>query len=152
VIDLSLMKGVRVSPAEKTIRTEAGCTQADANHAAHSFGLAVPVGVISTTGIAGLTLGGGTGNLTRKYGWLRDLSGFEEYSPTARTAAASFIVVFLVQLLTKVSKNLDCIGSPLGCSWIECVCLLGGGRQSKADCQPYKGPGISHREGRYRCS
>lgn len=66
------MKGVRVSPAEKTVRAEAGCTQADLNHAAHSFGLAVPVGIISTTGIAGLTLGGGTGYLIRKYGLALD--------------------------------------------------------------------------------
>jgi FAD/FMN-containing dehydrogenase len=72
VIDLSLMKGVRVDPAANTVRAEAGCTQADLNHAAHSFGLAVPVGVISTTGIAGLTLGGGTGYLTRKYGLALD--------------------------------------------------------------------------------
>ena len=68
VIDLSSMKGVLVNPATNTIRAEAGCTQADLNHAAHDFGLAVPLGVISTTGIAGLTLGGGTGYLTRKYG------------------------------------------------------------------------------------
>src|SRR6266446_5934535 len=72
VIDLSSMKGVRVDPATNTVRAEAGCTQADLNHAAHSFGLAVPVGVISTTGIAGLTLGGGTGYLTRKYGLALD--------------------------------------------------------------------------------
>ena len=68
VIDLSPMKGVRVDPVNKTVRAEAGCTQADLNHAAQSFGLAVPAGIISTTGIAGLTLGGGTGYLTRKYG------------------------------------------------------------------------------------
>jgi hypothetical protein len=68
VIDLSPMKGVRVDPVTKTVRAEAGCTQADLNHAAQSFGLAVPAGIISTTGIAGLTLGGGTGYLTRKYG------------------------------------------------------------------------------------
>jgi hypothetical protein len=72
VIDLSSMKGVRVDPATNTVRAEAGCTQADLNHAAHSFGLAVPVGVVSTTGIAGLTLGGGTGYLTRKYGLALD--------------------------------------------------------------------------------
>ena len=72
VIDLSSMKGVRVDPAASTVRAEAGCTQADLNHAAHSFGLAVPVGVVSTTGIAGLTLGGGTGYLTRKYGLALD--------------------------------------------------------------------------------
>jgi FAD/FMN-containing dehydrogenase len=64
VIDLSSMKGVLVDPVTETIRAEAGCTQADLNHAAHDFGLAVPLGVISTTGIAGLTLGGGTGYLT----------------------------------------------------------------------------------------
>jgi hypothetical protein len=68
VIDLSSMKGVLVDPATNTIRAGAGCTQADLNHAAHDFGLAVPLGVISSTGIAGLTLGGGTGYLTRKYG------------------------------------------------------------------------------------
>ena len=72
VIDLSPMKGVRVDPATNTVRAEGGCTQADLNHAAHSFGLAVPVGVLSTTGIAGLTLGGGTGYLTRKYGLALD--------------------------------------------------------------------------------
>jgi hypothetical protein len=72
VIDLSPMKGVRVDPASNSVRAEAGCTQADLNHAAHGFGLAVPVGVVSTTGIAGLTLGGGTGYLTRKYGLALD--------------------------------------------------------------------------------
>jgi FAD/FMN-containing dehydrogenase len=72
VIDLSPMKGVRVDPATNTVRAEGGCTQGDLNHAAHSFGLAVPVGVLSTTGIGGLTLGGGTGYLTRKYGLALD--------------------------------------------------------------------------------
>jgi FAD/FMN-containing dehydrogenase len=72
VIDLSPMKGVRVDPSTSTVRAEAGCTQADLNHAAHSFGLAVPAGIISTTGIAGLTLGGGTGYLTRKFGLALD--------------------------------------------------------------------------------
>ena len=68
VIDLSPMKGVLVNPATNTIRAEAGCTQADLSQAAHDFGLAVPLGVISSTGIAGLTLGGGMGYLSRKYG------------------------------------------------------------------------------------
>jgi FAD/FMN-containing dehydrogenase len=72
VIDLSSMKGVRVDPATNSVRAEPGCTQADLNHAAASFGLAVPVGIISTTGIAGLTLGGGTGYLTRKFGLALD--------------------------------------------------------------------------------
>ena len=68
VIDLSSMKGVLVNSATNTVLAEAGCTQADLSHAAHDFGLAVPLGVISTTGISGLTLGGGTGYLTRKFG------------------------------------------------------------------------------------
>ncbi len=68
VIDLSLMKSVRVDPESRTVRVEGGCTSGDMDHAAHPFGLAVPTGIMSTTGIAGLTLGGGTGYLTRKYG------------------------------------------------------------------------------------
>ncbi len=68
VIDLSPMKGVRVDPENRTVRAEAGCTQGDVDHASHAFGLAVPAGIVSTTGLAGLTLGGGTGYLTRKYG------------------------------------------------------------------------------------
>src|SRR5260370_10821319 len=68
VIDLSRMKGMRFSPSSSTIRAEPGCTQGDVNHLGQSFGVAVPAGVVGTTGIAGLTLGGGTGYLTRKYG------------------------------------------------------------------------------------
>lgn len=68
VIDLSPMKGIRVDPVADTVRVEAGCLQRDVDHATHAFGLAVPAGVISTTGISGLTLGGGHGYLTRKYG------------------------------------------------------------------------------------
>jgi FAD/FMN-containing dehydrogenase len=68
VIDLSTMKGVRVDPAARTARAGAGCTQGDVDHATHAFGLAVPAGIISTTGIAGLTLSGGHGYLSRKYG------------------------------------------------------------------------------------
>jgi hypothetical protein len=68
VIDLSMMKSVRVDPANRTVRVEAGCTSGDVDHATHPFGLAVPFGIVSTTGVAGLTLGGGTGYLTRKYG------------------------------------------------------------------------------------
>jgi len=68
VIDLSPMKGVRVDPENRTVRAEAGCTQGDVDHATHAFGLAVPAGIVSTTGIAGLTLGGGHGYLSRQYG------------------------------------------------------------------------------------
>ena len=68
VIDLSALKGVRVDPVAQTVRVEGGCTSGDVDHATHAFGLAVPFGIVSTTGVAGLTLGGGTGYLTRKYG------------------------------------------------------------------------------------
>jgi FAD/FMN-containing dehydrogenase len=68
VIDLSRMKGIRVDPAARTVRVEAGCTGGDMDHATHAFGLAAPSGTVSTTGMAGLTLGGGIGHLTRPYG------------------------------------------------------------------------------------
>lgn len=68
VIDLSMLKGIRVNPDARTVRVEAGCTSGDVDHATHAFGLAVPFGIVSTTGVAGLTLGGGTGYLTRKHG------------------------------------------------------------------------------------
>ena len=68
VIDLSLMRSVRVDPATRTARAEGGCTGADLDHATHAFGLATPTGTVSSTGIAGLTLGGGIGHLSRPYG------------------------------------------------------------------------------------
>lgn len=68
VVDLSGMHGVRVDPAARTVRVEGGATWADVDHATHPFGLATPNGGISTTGVGGLTLGGGIGHLSRKYG------------------------------------------------------------------------------------
>jgi FAD/FMN-containing dehydrogenase len=68
VIDLSPIKYVLVDPQSKTARVGAGCTWGDVDHATHAFGLAVPCGFISTTGVAGLTLGGGIGYLTRGCG------------------------------------------------------------------------------------
>lgn len=68
VIDLSRMRGVRVNPAAKTVRAEGGCVWGDVDHATHPFGMATPCGFISTTGVGGLTLGGGIGYLARKYG------------------------------------------------------------------------------------
>lgn len=68
VIDLSLMKSVHVDPQHRTVRAEPGCTQGDVDHATHPFGLAVPAGIVASTGVAGLTLGGGHGYLSRKYG------------------------------------------------------------------------------------
>ncbi len=68
VIDLSPMKGIRVDPQSKMVRAQAGCTWGDVDHATHAFGMATPSGILSTTGVGGLTLGGGTGNITRTCG------------------------------------------------------------------------------------
>lgn len=68
VIDLSGMKGIRVDPSARTVRAEGGCTWGEVDHATHSFGLATPNGFISTTGVGGLTLGGGIGYLSRSLG------------------------------------------------------------------------------------
>jgi FAD/FMN-containing dehydrogenase len=68
LIDLSLMKSVHVDPASATARVQPGATLADFDKEAQAFGLATPLGINSTTGVAGLTLGGGFGWTTRKFG------------------------------------------------------------------------------------
>ena len=68
VIDLAPISYVRVDPSSRAVLVGAGCKWRDVDHATHAFGLAVPSGIISSTGVAGLTLGGGLGHLTRKYG------------------------------------------------------------------------------------
>lgn len=68
MIDLSPMKAVRVDPASRTARVEGGATLADFDREAQAAGLATPLGINSTTGVAGLTLGGGFGWLSRKFG------------------------------------------------------------------------------------
>jgi len=68
VIDLSSIRYTHVDPEAGTVRVGGGSTWADVDHATHAFGLAVPTGIISTTGVGGLTLGGGLGHLTRKCG------------------------------------------------------------------------------------
>jgi FAD/FMN-containing dehydrogenase len=68
VVDLSSRRGVRVDPSTQTARVEGGATWGDFDAAAHPFGLATTGGIISTTGVGGLTLGGGIGYLARGFG------------------------------------------------------------------------------------
>ena len=68
VIDLSGIKYVKIDPENKTVRVGGGNTWGEVDHATHAFGLAVPAGIVSKTGVGGLTLGGGIGYLARKHG------------------------------------------------------------------------------------
>jgi hypothetical protein len=72
VIDMSLLRGVWVDPVRRTVRAQAGCTLADVDRETQIHGLAAVLGFVSTTGIAGLTVGGGFGYLTRRHGWTCD--------------------------------------------------------------------------------
>ena len=72
MIDMSLLRGVWVDPAQRTARAQAGCTLADVDRETQLHGLAAVLGFVSATGIAGLTVGGGFGYLTRKHGWTCD--------------------------------------------------------------------------------
>ena len=68
VIDLSLLKDIEVDPQARTVRVGGGCTWGEVDSATNEHGLATPSGIISTTGVGGLTLGGGIGHLSRKHG------------------------------------------------------------------------------------
>ena len=72
MIDLSAMKGIRVDPQKRTVRAETGLTLGEFDHETQAFGLATTLGVVSKTGIAGLTLGGGWGHLHAKFGLALD--------------------------------------------------------------------------------
>jgi FAD/FMN-containing dehydrogenase len=72
VIDLSAMRGVRVDPTARTVRVQGGATWGDVDRETQLFGLATPGGVVSSTGVGGLTLHGGWGWLRRKYGYCVD--------------------------------------------------------------------------------
>ncbi|WOH20082.1 FAD-binding oxidoreductase [Paenarthrobacter sp. GOM3] len=88
VLDFVNRTGVRVDPQNSRARAEAGTTWADFNHATHAFGLATTGGIVGSTGVAGLTLGGGIGYLTRKYG----LSCDNLVSADVVTADGKFLV------------------------------------------------------------
>ncbi len=68
VCDLSLLKSITVDPTTRTVRVGGGCVSSEVDAATDPHGLAVPTGIISSTGVAGLTLGGGSGYLTRRHG------------------------------------------------------------------------------------
>ena len=68
VIDLSLMKDIKIDTGSKTVRVQSGCLLKEMDAATHEVGMTVPAGIFGTTGVAGLTLGGGLGYLTRQYG------------------------------------------------------------------------------------
>jgi len=72
MIDMSRMRGVWVDPTTRTVRAQAGCLLGDVDRETQLHGLAAVLGFISNTGIAGLTLGGGFGYLTRRFGWTSD--------------------------------------------------------------------------------
>lgn len=72
MIDMSLLKGVWVDPVRRTARAQAGCTLGEVDRETQLHGLAAVLGFVSATGIAGLTVGGGFGYLTRRHGWTCD--------------------------------------------------------------------------------
>ena len=72
MIDMSLRRGVRVDPARRIVRVEGGATWGDVDHETQPFGLVVPSGIVSNTGVAGFTMGGGFGWTSRKFGYAAD--------------------------------------------------------------------------------
>jgi len=90
MLDLSLMRGVWVDPATRTARVEAGSLLSDVDRETQAHGLATVLGFVSATGVAGLTLGGGFGYLTRRFGWTSDnVLSLDMVTADGRTVHAS---------------------------------------------------------------
>jgi FAD/FMN-containing dehydrogenase len=90
MLDMSLMRGVWVDPIRKIAHAQAGCLLGDVDRETQLYGLAAILGFVSTTGITGLTLGGGFGYLTRRCGWTSDnVTGMDLVTADARLARAS---------------------------------------------------------------
>ena len=90
MMDMSLMRGVQVDPARRVARAEPGCLLGDVDRATESHGLAAVLGFVSATGCAGLTLGGGFGYLTRRFGWSSDnLAAVDLVTADGRVVRAS---------------------------------------------------------------
>ena len=90
MLDMSRMRGVWVDPTTRTARVQAGCLLGDVDRETQVHGLAAVLGFISNTGIAGLTLGGGFGYLTRRFGWTCDnLLSMEVVTADGRVVRAS---------------------------------------------------------------
>jgi FAD/FMN-containing dehydrogenase len=90
MLDMSLMRGVWVDPERKIAHAQAGCLLGDVDRETQARGLATVLGFVSLTGIAGLTLGGGFGYLTRRWGWTVDnVVGMDVVTADARLVRAS---------------------------------------------------------------
>lgn len=90
MLDMARMRGVWVDPAGRTARAQAGCLLGDVDRETQIHGLAAVLGFVSATGIAGLTLGGGFGYLTRRFGWTSDnVSSLEVVTAEGRVVRAS---------------------------------------------------------------
>ncbi len=89
MLDMSLMRGVWVDPAGRVARAQAGCLLGDVDAETQVHGLAAVLGFVSNTGCAGLTLGGGFGYLTRRFGWTSDNArvGRSRHAPAVRCSA-----------------------------------------------------------------